>query len=355
MLSQLAKRTLRAFAAPHGLNTSLEAFTRALSISNVRGMVSRAVRPTRDSVTLTIRLNSVWRGFVAGQFVELTVEIDGVKHRRCYSMANSDTERWTIELTTKGHEHGRVSSYLRDHAGPGLPVTLSQAMGEFCLPDPLPRHLLLISGGSGITPVMSMLRSLVARGARSDITFLHYCARAEDSVYRNALAALAAKHPPIAIHQLYTRATDQRHSRLTAEALSEIAPAWLDSEVFVCGPFDLMDAARDLYAAEGREDQVHQEAFGPRQPMTPTAAEGRLTFSRSGRAAENDGQPILVQAEEMGLSPPHGCRMGVCHTCVCSLKSGVVRDTRTGELVDEADTMIQICVSAPVGNVSVDL
>ncbi|MBW1832033.1 MAG: 2Fe-2S iron-sulfur cluster binding domain-containing protein [Deltaproteobacteria bacterium] len=86
-----------------------------------------------------------------------------------------------------------------------------------------------------------------------------------------------------------------------------------------------------------------------------TAAQGRVSFVRSARVADNDGKPLLLQAEQHGLSPQCGCRMGICHTCLCSLESGAVKNLQTGEITDQAGAMIQICVSAPVGDVSVDL
>ena len=155
---------LDALATPHGIDRYLELVAPTWSSTEVRGRVVDVRHGTPDSVTLTIRPNGNWAGFTAGQFTQLTVEIDGVRHTRCYSMATSEREAGAFELTVKAHPQGTVSRHLKDHAAVGLVVGLAPAAGEFTLPAVRPDRLLLMSGGSGITPVMAMLRTLCAEG-----------------------------------------------------------------------------------------------------------------------------------------------------------------------------------------------
>jgi ferredoxin-NADP reductase len=137
------------------------------AVDEVRAQVVRVHRETEGPepvTTLTLRPTRTWQGFRAGQFVQVGVEIDGARRTRCFSISSSEVgglEEFSI--TVRAHSEGLVSKYLATAAAPGLVLHLSQADGAFILPDELPDRLLMISGGSGITPVMSMLRTLVDR------------------------------------------------------------------------------------------------------------------------------------------------------------------------------------------------
>jgi ferredoxin-NADP reductase len=316
---------------------------------------------TADSVTLTIRPNGNWTGFTAGQFTQLTVEIDGVRHTRCYSMATSSHDEGAFELTVKAHPHGTVSRHLKDHARPGLVVGLSPAAGEFTLPSLRPSRVLLMSGGSGITPVMAMLRTLLDEDSPTAITFVHYALREDDMIYRAELSALAAAHPNLRLVRIFTDApgTGDLDGFLTAEQLDAIEPAWRATETYLCGPAPLMDGARAIFDAAGVSAHLHTEAFTLTQVLAESGTGGgTLRFGASELDVANDGRPILEQAEAAGLDPQHGCRMGICHTCTRSLTCGTVRDLVTGDLTTapaETGVAIRICVSAPVGDAQIDI
>jgi len=177
-------RALDAAAAPHGIDRYIELVSPTWSTTEVRGRILGVVRQTSNTVTLTIEANRNWRGFAAGQYTQLTVEIDGVRHTRCYSMATSATAPGRrFELTVKAHPNGLVSNYLVSRARPGMVVGLTPAQGDFTLPDRRPDRIMLISGGSGITPVLSMLRTLGAEGHAGRVTFVHYCLTGGDLTY----------------------------------------------------------------------------------------------------------------------------------------------------------------------------
>ena len=161
----LSSGLLEALAYPHGVDRYVELVRPLLVRREVRAEVIAVRHQTPKSVTLTLCPNENWRGLRAGQFVGVTVEIDGVRETRPYSPAGSQhAAAGVLELTVSTHPEGRVSRYLREHARPGMIVGLTQAQGEFVLPDPRPERVLLISGGSGITPVMAMLRTLCEEG-----------------------------------------------------------------------------------------------------------------------------------------------------------------------------------------------
>src|SRR5689334_903709 len=214
-------KVLDRLVGPQGFDQYAELVLPTWSSTDVRGRIISTDRSTPSSVTLTIKPNRNWTGFRAGQHVQVTVEIDGVRHTRCYSMANSATDAEMIELTVKAHPQGTVSNFLVDHAEPGMVVGLSPAQGEFTLPDARPERVLLISGGSGVTPVMSMLRTLCAEGFTGPITFAHYALTNGDHIYRDEVADLAAAHTNVRVVRIYTDApgTGDLDGFFTAEQL----------------------------------------------------------------------------------------------------------------------------------------
>jgi ferredoxin-NADP reductase len=348
-----------ALATPHGVDRYLELVRPTWSSTEIRARVVGVSRATPDSVTLTLRPNGNWTGFTAGQHTQLTTEIDGVRQTRCYSMANSALDtNGTIELSVKAHPHGLVSQHLRATAADGLTVGLSPAQGSFTLPDTEPQRLLLISGGSGITPVMSMLRTRCARGWTRPVTFLHFAPTADQMIYRPELAALTENHENLRVVTVFTDApgTSDLDGFLSEEQLGAADGGWRASETFVCGPPPLMEAARAIFESAGRSEHLHTEAFTLAQFVAEAGAvNGSICFAGTAQTVDNDGRPILVQAESAGLAPQSGCRMGICHTCTRRLCSGVVRDAVTGALTDGPDVDIRICVSVPVGDVEIDL
>jgi ferredoxin-NADP reductase len=350
---------VEALAAPHGIDRYLELIRPGSSLHELRARVVHVRRQTNDSVTVLLRPNRHWRGFRAGQFVAVTVEVDGVRRTRCYSPANSELAvDGCLELTIRSHAHGIVSRHLRESARPGDIVTLAQADGDFVLPSPRPEQLLLISGGSGITPVMSMLRTLCDEGHTGAVTFVHYARTPREAIYRAELATLLERHPNVRVVPVYTGRTGRGvlHGHFSREQLTAIAPEFLGAPVYVCGPPGLVDAVRDLWTEVGAQQTFHSESFLPVR-MAPPADEngGAVRLRSSAIEFVSTGATLLEQAESAGIRPMHGCRMGICHTCTCRKLSGHVRNVRTGELSSAEEQDIQICVSVPAGDVEVDL
>ena len=341
--------------SPHPVDRYLELIDPMLTWRDIRAKVVAVDRPTSRAVRLTLRPTHQWTGHLPGQYVQLSTVIDGVRHTRCFSPANAPSPRGDLELTVTAHEGGFVSRYLFDHAHVGMVVGLSAATGEFVLPTERPRSAVFISGGSGITPVLSMMRTLVAEGHHGAITFLHYARTPDDVAYRTELAAIAANHPRVDLRVHYTR--DAHGEHFTGAHLDDI-DHFADAELFVCGPAALMDAVERHHDVAGLTQPLHREAFTLAVPIfvDPDApVDGELTFLRSGRSATNDGRTILDQAESAGLRPDSGCRMGICFSCTAIKKSGCTRNVLTGDTDSEADTQIQLCINAPVGDVEIEV
>lgn len=340
---------------PHRIDRYTELVTPTWSPGEPRAKIIAVHRSTPRSVTMTLQPNAAFPGFRAGQHLNLTVDIDGRRHTRCYSPANAEGQR-LIELTVGLHDGGLVSSYLRDHARPGLVVGLTGGSGDFVLPVVRPQRILLISGGSGITPLMSMLRTLLAEGhvaAGGEISFVHYARTRAEACYRDELAAM----PGVRVLHGFTRAIEangsakrdgELHGHFGADHLNAAMPA--PDLVYVCGPPALVAAVR-----EHRADVIAENFMPPQFAPAADPAGGRVTFLGSNVTVVDDGRPLLLQAEAAGLQPASGCRMGLCKTCTCRKTVGTVQNLITGMFSSAANEDIQICVSIPVGDVELAL
>jgi stearoyl-CoA 9-desaturase NADPH oxidoreductase len=350
---------LRSMAEPHGVSRYLELLSPLWALDEQRAVVTEVRRETPHAVTLRLRPSSGGVPFRAGQFVPLTVEVDGVRRTRCYSPSCAEGAEGLLELTVKAHSHGVVSRFLNEQASPGLVVGIGRADGTFALPEPRPSRTLLISGGSGITPVMSMLRTLCNGGHTAPVTFLHYAPSREELIFGDELETLAARHRHVRIVTVFTRSAPGALSAglqgyFGPSHLDVAAPDYRSAEVYVCGPEGLVQAVRGV---DGLGERVQVERFEASQARAaaPGEATGHIRFAASGVGCDNDGRTLLEQAEAAGLAPDHGCRMGVCHTCTRRLESGRVQHVSTGQECSEPGALIQLCVNAPVGDVRVDL
>ena len=353
----LHSNLLEALAYPHGVDRYVELVRPLLLKREVRAEVTAVRRQTPKSITLTLSPNENWRGLRAGQFVGVSVEIDGVRLTRPYSPAGSQhAKNGSLELTVSTHPEGRVSRHLRDHARPGMIVGLTQAEGDFVLPQQQVDRVLLISGGSGVTPVMAMLRTLCDEGFAGEIGFLNYARSPELALYGAELDQLAAHNKRLRVARGFTRGSRAPLSgRFRREHLSAVISEHFEAATFVCGPPALIDSVRTLWSQDGLPQPSVETFTPPALSFDPAGAEGTVSFAASGREAPNSGLPLLEQAEDAGLAPDHGCRMGICNTCSCRKTAGNVRNVFTGETSSASDEQIRICVSVPLGDVSLEL
>ena len=330
---------------PHGVDRYTEQVDRTWTLAEGRAKVVDVRRDTPRSVTLVLAPNEAFTDTIkAGQYVNLSVEIDGRRHTRCYSPANAEGSAH-VELTIGHHDGGLVSTYLYERARRGMVVGLGGVGGDFILPEQRPRRILFVSGGSGITPVMAMLRTLVDEGHAGEIAFVHYSRNSAEACYRDELAAM----PAVRVLHGYTRsAGGDLDGRFGPGHLAAALPE--ADAVFVCGPTTLVEAVREHC------DNVYSESFvAPSFDLPAQPTGGRVTFADSSIDVADDGRPLLEQAESAGLNPASGCRMGICHTCTRRKTSGVVRNLTTGAVSTAPDEDVQICVSVPVGDVDIAL
>jgi stearoyl-CoA 9-desaturase NADPH oxidoreductase len=348
-LTRRARRSplLELLTGPHGVDRYTELVDRTWTSGEARAKVIAVRRQTPRSVTLTLEPNRAFTGFRAGQHINLSVEIDGRRRTRCYSPASAEGASH-IELTVGRHDGGLVSTYLCDHARPGMVVGLDSVGGDFTLPQPRPSRILFVSGGSGITPVMSMLRTMRDAGSDREVAFIHYARSAEEACYADELAAMAG----VRVLHGYTRdGAGDLTGYFDADHLAAAMPdPGEDPAVYVCGPTALLDAVR-THCPEARSESFVPPTFS----VTAETTGGRISFTDSNVETTDDGRPLLQQAEDAGLTPESGCRMGICHSCTRRKTSGAVRNLITGTVSTAEEEDVQICVSAPVGDVEIAL
>lgn len=352
-----ARRLARAFAYPQTTSRYGALLLPALAPAAEAGqrIHARVVSTTRETAhtrSIVLRPGRGWRGHHAGQFVTLYVNRDGVWQPRCYSISSAETDRRRIRLTIRAQSPEGVSHYLVHQLAVGARVQISQAAGDFTLAaGSANRGRLFISAGSGITPIMGMLES---GAAGEDVQHLHYARRRDDLIFGDRLGSMGARSQR---YRLHLRLTAEGAGHLDQAILDETCPDWREREVWVCGPERLLNTAEQLWQQAGLSDRLHVERFGlpTMQDVDPDDG-GQVHFAASGRDARAEGgRSLLAVAEAAGLSPRHGCRMGICHSCDCVLASGAVRDLRTGKLTVTPGVRIQPCVSAAVGPVTLDL
>jgi ferredoxin-NADP reductase len=353
----LRKRALgiaRALTTPLLADDYLALLDHRLSTRELRGTLIERRPETADASTLVIRPTHEWPGHKPGQYLRLGVELDGIRHWRAYTItADPEHPEGLLSVTVKRTEGGKLSPFFVDELTIGSTVFLGDVEGQFLLPDPLPDRLLMISAGSGITPIWSHLRELDRRDYDGDIFHLHGSRTPEDMIFGESLRALHERRPNYTLHVHLSK----QKGRVKTAHLDELVPDWREREAFLSGPRDMIDAMEEHWEAECDPERLHTERF---QPVIGEGGEdvggGTVKFRVTDcEATCEPGVSILVGGEQAGATLPFGCRMGICHTCVGRLRVGRVRDLRTGELEGEEGEMVRTCVTAPDGDVEIDL
>jgi ferredoxin-NADP reductase len=332
----------------------LELINPLWSTQELRGRIERIEHETPDAVTVLIRPGYEWGGHRPGQYLRIGVIANGVHHWRAYSLT-TDPGRpdGLIGITPKLVDAGKVSPYLVRQARPGDIVRLGGVEGTFVLPDPPPPRPLFISAGSGITPIMSMLRSLDRDDALADVVHIHSARDRDGVIFGEQLSELDSRCSGYRPHIQIT----SEAGRVAPAHLDELCPDWRERQTFASGPGEMLDALVQHWQVGGDPALLEMERFQPVIGGSAVAGEGGTVrfVSSNVEAACDGGTPILVAGEEAGAELPFGCRMGICHTCIGRLCEGEVRDLRTGEVHGQEGEMVRTCVNAPEGDVAIAL
>ncbi len=391
VIRKASRSLLGLLTGPHGTDRYVELLDPRFATDRHLVEVLDIRHETGDVVTLTMDAPSGWAaGTLArprpGQAITLTVEVNGVRHRRAFSVASLATDGWTV--TIKANPTGIVSQHLVAHARRGMLLEVGAPFGQITLPADrgLANGLLLISGGAGITPVMAELRQLQAegrlvpigsqmaanRGVLPRIAFLHYAIDAANTIFLGELTAFAHGYVNLDLIVVHTDAASGPAHPLTRGLTGFFDPAHVaaldidpaTATVHLCGPGPLAAGVQAWFEdAEGPTDgsttQLTIETFHPPVALaTGDAPDGTISLTTTGTALPSDGRSILEQAEDAGLSPEHGCRMGICHTCTRHVTAGSVRNLIDGTVETATDTSpveARICVSTAHGDCAIDL
>lgn len=322
------------------------------SARELRGRILEVRRETEDSATLVIKPGWGFSfDYQPGQYIGIGLLVDGRWRWRSYSLTSSPVAGGrTVTITVKAMPEGFLSAHLVAGVAPGTVVRLAAPQGNFVLPDPAPPAMLFITAGSGITPVMSMLRTLVRRGQVTDVVHLHSAPTASDVMFGAELDQLCRDHPG---YQLRLRTT-RSQGRLDLGRLDTEVPDWRQRQTWACGPEALLGQAERAWSAAGIADRLHLERFAVSR-AAPVGAGGTVTFAKSGKSVAADAATSLMDAgEQAGVQMPFGCRMGICQSCVVDLVDGHVRDLRTGA-EHQAGTRVQTCISAASGDCTLNV
>ncbi len=311
--------------------------------------------------TLVLQPQKNWPSFNAGQHIALQVEINGIRYTRIFSLSSPPSnfkDNRLIELTIRQQTKGKVTPWLANFLSKGAQVRISAAQGEFKLPELSPAEkqtILLIAGGSGITPFRSFIHHLADENKNQDIHLIYYN-HGVQPLFNKEWQALAEVMPNLRVDFIDTT----QQGRITKEQLTQLCPDYISRLIYLCGPLGLITTSRDILLKSGvKEAQIKHELFGPK-PIKKLShkTNGQVIFTRSKKQANSYPEKtstLLELAEIKDINPISGCRMGVCHQCKCHKQQGVVYNTLTETYSDTGPEDIQLCVSLPVGAVSLDL
>ncbi len=319
--------------------------------------------------------NSLPFTFSAGQFLNLSMELQGKRVSRSYTIASPPTREAYVDLTIKRESQGQVSAYLHDMLMTGHSVTVSGPAGRFSFDPASASAVLLIAGGVGITPLMSIARYLTDIDWPGQVDLLVSARTPDEIIFADELTSLANQYPNLHVHITVTRASDMKwtglRGRITAEVVKALVPDFTDRPAFICGPDEMAHNIRaELISAGLPAALITVESFTPTaadpaesQPApamtkpSPTISTPTVTFARSGRTAPlGSDKTILDAAEEIGVQIDSECRSGVCGTCRCKLITGRVNMDIKIALsdADEADGYILACQAIATADCTVD-
>lgn len=326
-------------------------------------VVDRRVE-AQDAVTLVLKPNRHWKGFLPGQHVNVTAEVDGRRLTRSYSLTGLPGRDRRVSITVKRVEGGRLSTHLCRYVKRGDLVELGPAFGDMTLPAALQGRWLLLAAGSGITPLIGLTRALAAQGMPVDLDLVYWARTRAELCFVRELRDLAARHARFNVHFVLTREAegtrllaDESRGRLDVARLQALAGPLAGRDVRACGPHGFVEAARA--AAQHGAASFHAEAFtlpdvrdeqddgGPATVQVHLRSSGRILQVPT-------GQTLLDALEAQGLRPPAGCRRGICHTCSCPKPAGAARDIVTGEVHHEPGAL-RLCVSRATSDLVLDL
>lgn len=300
-----------------------------------------------DMLALTLLPNGNWRGAQAGQHIQAYLQVAGVRLSRSYSLTALNLDG-SLEIAIKRHPGGRLSNRLLDHLAIGDAIEVGEPFGELHWPQQA-NSVLLLAAGSGLTPLLGLLRHALQKGFSAPVEVLHYVRDAGQLAFAHELQALQQQYRNLRVRPML--------SSQLGRFVPEHVRASSATAVLSCGPSGFVAAVQQWWGDTAATTPLQFESFSPPILTGETAHSPLLMrFARAQQEVLGDSSSsLLQQAEAAGLRPAHGCRQGICASCTCLLLSGVVRDLRSGAVLSEPGQAIRLCVSVPLGDVVVDI
>lgn len=334
------------------------------SVTGCKARIVDVIDETDDTKSWVMEVSDGWKGFKSGQHIHITLSLNGVNHTRTFTISSAP-QQWreqnTISITVKRVRDGLVTGWMHDNLKQGDIITLSQAAGDFVLNPDSDQTVGYIAAGSGITPIMSQLRWLTYHNMPVRASLVYFSNTNKDFIFGSQLKAMEQTNNRLTSHFVASYEEEQSKHKLPQKPICRDHIDALLSDrperIYICGPHPFREIAKSLLKEAGFNlDNVYEEAFGLPPVKVEDGAPVTVNFSKSAiETTTEQSDTLLNMAEAAGLKPTAGCRMGICYTCKCKKKSGQVRNVITGELSSTGSEDIQICVSAPVSNVEIDI
>lgn len=343
------KRVVKPLVSPPVFDFWVQKFVANASWDTPLVKVLERREEARDSVTLVLKPNRHFRGFAPGQHINVTLEVDGVRHTRSYSLTNLPDKQRQLAITVKRHDGGLVSTALCRGIQVGEVLEISQAFGEMTVPSSYHGSWLMLAAGSGITPLMSMLRQLTAVPLNQPVTLLYWAQTRADVCFLPDLEALEQREPLFTLHRIFTRESELEpgeHSGRPDKALLDALSGDLTGvRACACGPAGFVEEIEKLLA--DRVGSFQSEAFTPSALVTADLGKVNVVLAKSGKTLSlPTDRPLLKALEDAGESPASGCRMGICNTCACGKQTGVTQDLLSGEQQAQPASALRLCINA---------
>jgi len=322
---------------------------------HISATVSHITLETHDTKSYFFQTALPLNTYKAGAHINIQFNANGKQVDRTYTLSSSPTLSFKTEesnefsITVKRVKEGLASNWLFENLNEGDEILVSQAQGQFVLPYQPAGKLLFLSAGSGVTPMMSMLRYLSMTGNKSDIVFLNYSQSKADIIFHKELKQLTKHRSNMSSIFVLEKTNNEKHKgRINQHQLSELVPDILEREIYLCGPQPFMKATSTiLNEINFKPSKLHLENFS-----ADVSAAGlfgysaELNFASLEKAIQSSpSKTILEEAEAAGLNPAAACRTGICKTCRCKKTSGTTLNLVTGEESSQAGEFILPCVS----------
>ncbi|WP_130802934.1 ferredoxin reductase [Acinetobacter ihumii] len=346
--SSLFRTLTQSVFDPHAADFWLQKINPIWSTSRALAQIIEKKHVAKDTVSLTLQTNRHVELGKAGQHHPVKVKIDGRLYERSYSLTKHNGN---LILTVKRIADGKVSTWFHEKSQVGDIVELGQPFGEMQLTHQA--NIVLLAAGSGITPMYSLIKQLKDNQqlAQSQVKLLYWVKHRDEAAFATEFEQLAQQYPQFEL-KIFSTQDHQHDARLNVTHLADIEHLE-NTTVYACGPSGFVQTAEELF---GHAQVFMSEAFSLTQISDNDTGFVNVTLSRSNQIiAIPKGQSILAGLEQANIKPTYGCRMGVCHKCVCQKTQGTTKDLLNASENSEPKNLIKICVSSAKSDLVIDL